>query len=105
MDLAISTVVGCNNTCTADSECVAGLSCDPSTDKCRRPTCSEASNCNCPVAPTEEPTAPPARATYVAQQRTVQPTVLPETGILDFPGIAAFGGGLLLAIVGILLAL
>jgi hypothetical protein len=62
----------------------------------------EASNCNCPVERVETE-APTRRATVYVQR--VQPTVLPETGILDFPGVAAFGGGLLLAIVGILLAL
>ncbi|EKD99862.1 MAG: hypothetical protein ACD_22C00155G0002 [uncultured bacterium] len=102
LELAISTVVGCNNSCTSDDECVSGLSCDTDTGKCRRPACVEASNCNCPVerVVTEAPTR---RATVYVQR--VQPTVLPETGILDFPGVAAFGGGLLLAIVGILLAL
>lgn len=98
LELSISTVVGCNNTCTSDDECGSGLSCDPDTNKCRKPACSDASSCNCPADPTDAPTR---RAT----QRAAQPTVLPETGILDFPGVAAFGGGLLLAIVGILLAL
>jgi len=30
---------------------------------------------------------------------------LPEAGILSLPGIVAFGGGLLMAVIGILLAL
>lgn len=108
--LTISTVVGCDHSCTADSECTAGLSCDIESNKCRRPACADATTCNCPVAdatnpPTGEETPEPiitARRTATARP---QPTTLPETGILDFPGVAAFGGGLLLAIIGILLAL
>ena len=50
----------------------------------------------CAAAATTAPTKAVAAAT---------PTTLPETGILDLPGVAAFGGGLLLSIVGILLAL
>ena len=106
VDLLISTIVGCNNVCTSDDECVAGLSCDPSTERCRRPSCSDASTCNCPVAPTEQATAAPTRvANVVTVAARQQQAVLPQTGILDFPGVATFGGGLLLAIVGILLAL
>jgi len=65
-------------------------------------------NCVCPQAPgpTEPPTSQPTSpTTKPIAQVTARPTVLPETGILDMPGLAAFGGGLLLAIVGILLAL
>lgn len=103
-EVTVSTVVGCNNTCTGDTECVAGLSCDSGSGKCRRPSCSDVSSCNCPLVVVEEPTAgPTVRTVYVTQRP--QPTALPEAGILDFPGVAAFGGGLLLAIVGILLAL
>jgi len=40
--------------------------------------------------------------TAVAAQPT--PEVLPETGIFDTPGLAAFGGGMLLVIIGLLLA-
>jgi hypothetical protein len=46
-------------------------------------------------------TASPTRVATAA----ATPTILPETGIFDLPGIAAFGGGLLLAVIGILLAL
>jgi hypothetical protein len=99
VELMISTVVGCDNTCTTDEECGTGLSCDPDTSKCRKPACADESNCICTSA------ADPTRAATRTATRVAQPTVLPETGILDFPGVAAFGGGLLLAIVGILLAL
>lgn len=99
VELMISTVVGCDNTCTTDEECGTGLSCDPDTSKCRKPACADESNCICTSA------AAPTRSATRTATRVAQPTVLPETGILDFPGVAAFGGGLLLAIVGILLAL
>lgn len=116
-ELTISTVVGCNHTCTGDSECASGLVCDTSTNKCRREACTEEDTCSCPVitaAPTARPvvirTPAPTRVveevvTEELPEAVVQPTVLPEAGILDFPGVAAFGGGLLLAIIGILLAL
>ncbi len=99
-ELTISTVVGCNHVCTSDDECSTGLTCDTDTNKCRKPSCSEASSCNCPVERTAT-TAPTRRATVAR----VEPTELVEAGILDFPGVATFGGGLLLAVIGILLAL
>lgn len=139
-ELTISTVVGCNQTCTQDSECSTGLTCDSGADRCRRAACLAETDCTCPVTPTATPTraatATPTRAATAAPTGTATPTltttptstvtagaatgtptivlpttteeepeILPETGILDFPGIAAFGGGLLLAIIGILLAL
>jgi hypothetical protein len=147
-DLTVSTVLGCNNTCTIDDECSGGLTCDTTTNKCRATACLTKTNCNCTVV-TAAPTAAPTLAkcnkacdtdtdcvaglicdtatsmcrkeacttktnclcTVVAataapsSEISVEPTVLPETGILDIPGVAAFGGGLLMAVVGILLAL
>lgn len=117
VNVTVSTVVACNNTCTRDSECATGLACDGNSNKCRKSTCSSESDCVCAVitaAPTEAPTvAPTAAPTQVVGEigiteapiQVVEPEALPETGILDFPGVAAFGGGLLLAVVGILLAL
>ena len=103
LELSISTVVGCNQNCSSDDECISGLTCDLDTSKCRRPACADASSCNCPTERVvAESTVVPTR---VITQRPPQPTVLPETGILDFPGAVAFGGGLLMAVVGILLAL
>lgn len=99
-ELTISTVVGCNHVCTSDDECSSGLTCDTDTNKCRKPSCSEASSCNCPVERTTS--SEPTRRATVAR---AEPTELVEAGILDFPGVATFGGGLLLAIIGILLAL
>ena len=100
-ELVISTVVGCNHVCTSDDECSGGLTCDPDANKCRRPACSDATSCNCPVERDDTEPTPTRRA---ATQRP-EPTELVEAGILDFPGVAAFGGGLLLAVIGILLAL
>lgn len=118
-ELTISTVVGCNHTCTGDSECSSGLVCDTSANKCRKEACTEEDTCSCPVittAPTTRPIVirtpaptgvviPPVPLSTEGPVAIVEPTVLPEAGILDFPGVAAFGGGLMLAIIGILLAL
>ncbi len=130
-DLAVKSVVACNESCTDDSECTTGLTCDTGTETCRKAACLDAGSCVCPTtaptdeitaAPTDEITAAPtdeivdggtvAPTDEIVDGGTVAPTdavaqreVLPETGILDFPGIAAFGGGLMLAIIGILLAL
>ena len=121
-ELTISTVVGCDHTCTGDSECSSRLVCDTSTNKCRKEACMAEDTCSCPVittAPTRRPvvvrTPAPTREVEeigvteapLPTERPVAaaPTVLPEAGILDFPGVAAFGGGLMLAIIGILLAL
>lgn len=78
----VPTLAKCNKACNVDSDCAAGLICDSATMMCRKEACVSKTNCVCTV-----------------------PTALPETGILDVPGVAAFGGGLLLAVVGILLAL
>ena len=112
-DLAVSSVVGCNHTCTASEECIAGLTCDTTTNKCRKAACLTNDNCICPTAtPTRITTQQPTVTrdiTTIAPTKDVTvaatPTILPETGILDLPGVAAFGGGLILAVVGILLAL
>lgn len=116
-EVAISTIVSCNHTCTSDTECSSGLTCDTATNKCRNATCASEDTCSCPVTRVIVTAAPrvvteaPVREIVVTEAPTggavaeAQPTVLPETGILDFPGVAAFGGGLLLAVVGILLAL
>lgn len=112
-DLTVSTVVGCNHTCTTSEECSTNLTCDTTTSKCRVAACLTEDDCTCPtVVParvvTQQPVvtrvvttvAPTAKVTAA-----VTPTILPETGIFDLPGVAAFGGGLILAVVGILLAL
>ena len=103
-DLPVTTVVGCNNTCTTDDECSAGLTCDKTANKCRKAACVAETDCSCAVvtvAPTITKAAVPTKIATAA----ATPSILPESGILDLPGVAAFGGGLLLAVVGILLAL
>jgi len=129
-DLNVSSVVDCNQTCSTNSECGEGLTCSTTAGKCRNNSCSTETSCVCPVTTTPTPTATatptstttPTSIVTAAPTVTAEPTVavgtptptavaqvtpeaLPETGIFDTPGIAAFGGGLLLAIIGILLAL
>ncbi len=108
-DLTVSTVVGCNNTCTTNAECSNGLTCDATTSKCRLATCLTEEDCVCAVAAaTKAPVVtskPTTTRTVTEAVVRVTPETLTDAGILDLPGIAAFGGGLLLAVVGILLAL
>jgi len=124
---AVSTVVGCNHTCTTAEECSTGLTCDTTTSKCRVSACLTEDDCTCTVAVVPTVTRAVTRTSAVTATSTIAPTktiaptrittqteeviaeatptILPETGIFDLPGIAAFGGGLLLAVIGILLAL
>ncbi len=95
------TPVGCNKRCTSDDGCTEGLFCDTESNRCRKPECSTSSSCRCPTARPTETDSPTRRVTRVASQ----PTILKEAGILDFPGAAVFGSGLLLTVIGILLAL
>jgi len=110
-DLTVSTVVGCNNTCTSNDECSTGLTCDTTSSKCRLATCLNETDCNCGTTVTTTTvntvyvTATLTKTPTKVATRSATPTTLPETGILDIPGAAAFGGGLFLAVVGILLAL
>lgn len=118
-DLTVSTVVGCNNTCTTNAECNNGLTCDTTANKCRATACLAEEDCVCttPTATinpttTAKPTATATPTKKVTPTKTVTdvvakitPETLTDAGILDLPGIAAFGGGLLLAVIGILLAL
>jgi len=108
-DLPISTVVDCNHTCTTDEECSGGLVC--SSNKCRNTACVNEDDCTCNIIITTTKAPTVTKTTTVTATPTEKvvaeatPTILPETGIFDLPGIAAFGGGLILAVVGILLAL
>ena len=89
----ISCDPGCPTTCGLGSSTIS--TCTDSCEGSATKLCPATAACaGATAAPTVAPTAVAA-----------EPTVLPETGILDFPGVAAFGGGLLLAIIGILLAL
>lgn len=100
------TIVGCNKGCESDSNCMDGLVCDSNSGRCRRPSCMSSSDCRCQreITTTRRPTE---RETIAATRRptTRQQETLTEAGILDLPGAITFGGGLILAIVGILLAL
>jgi len=95
--------------CTRDDGTLTTPSARTETSACSAVACAGATAAPTAVAtaaPTAVATAAPiAVATAAPTAVVAQPTVLPETGILDFPGVAAFGGGLLLAIIGILLAL
>lgn len=111
-DLTVSTLVGCNHSCTTNDECSSGLTCDSATSKCRLVACVAEEDCTCGVTvtqaaaiPTATRTIAPTRAATATVAAEPTPETLTDAGILDFPGIAAFGGGLLLAVVGILLAL
>ncbi|HSV94947.1 MAG TPA: hypothetical protein VLH94_03190 [Spirochaetia bacterium] len=111
-DLTVSTVVGCNNTCTTDDECTSALVCDSETNKCRKAACLNDDDCTCTTGSTTTTTTTTtstvtatATPTESVVAVTATPTTLPEAGIFNLPGIAAFGGGLLLAVIGILLAL
>lgn len=77
-------IPSCNSTCTSDSGCLSGLVC--SNGFCRNTQCLESANCNC-ITPTP---------TIVAR--------LPESGI-SLPTLGALGGGLLMILIGIILAL
>ena len=111
-DLNVSTLVGCSNTCSSDSECSNGYVCDTGSSMCRNKNCVIETSCVCPAVVTEAPTtAAPrvitARPTRVVTERvaTAAPEALPETGALSLPGVGVFGGGLLLTVIGILFAL
>lgn len=77
----------CNQSCNVSSDCMAGLTC--TTDGlCRNISCSEMASCVCPGS---TPTPTPIGA-------------LPEAG-LSLPTIGALGGGIVMILLGILLAL
>ncbi len=129
VDTLVSSIVSCNEFCNNDSECVAGLACDVFSNKCRKPSCLKSDSCNCAL-PTATVTAtitsarltatptdsvvdfpdsstavssPTTRATLAQTADTIEE--LPSTGIFDLPQTTIFGGGILLAILGIFLAL
>ena len=127
-DLTVSGVVACNHTCTTDAECGSGLIC--SGNKCRKSACIEQDSCVCPTATqtttttatqtqtttatqtatstgtaTATMTASPTETATQTTTATATSTDLPSAGIINLPGAAAFGGGLLLTILGILFAL
>ena len=50
-------LASCNNGCTVNADCAAGLVCESDSDTCRNPSCTEKSNCTCDIvlAPTPTP--------------------------------------------------
>ncbi len=134
VDLLVSSIVTCNEFCTSDSECSAGLACDVFSSKCRKAACSKDTSCSC-ISPTATVTTRPtstltttittkatatpteaqfpelSEATVTTKQLTTTPVEiteeesLPEAGIFDLPQKAIFGGGIILAIIGLFLAL
>lgn len=77
----------CNEECSVNSDCSSGLIC--SEGVCRRSSCVEETDCTCAVT-VVEPTPTTAK--------------LPEAGF-GLPTIGALGGGVVLILLGILLAL
>ncbi len=138
INTVVSSIVTCNETCTNDTECSAGLACDVISNKCRKPTCISSSTCSCAtanttVAPTATPTttSTPTISTLpdtaedditLTLTATKTPTKdiamvddieagseeedsLPESGIFDLSQGTILGGGIILAIIGLFLAL
>lgn len=106
-EITVSGTVACNNACTSNDQCTNGLKC--LSGMCRKEACSSETDCVCPTSSaTTSPTATRGQATATATRTataTATPANLPDAGILNLPGAAAFGGGLLLVVLGILFAL
>lgn len=81
------TAAVCNSSCGDNTQCPSGTFC--SDGKCRNVACPSDTDCTCTVAP---PTGIAASGT------------MPDAGV-SLPGLAIFGAGLLMAILGILFAL
>ena len=143
LNTVVSTIVMCNETCTNDTECSAGLACDVLSNKCRKPSCISSTACNCTIAkasvtptatksPTISPTVTvvtlpdtseeedlpalttptstktPTKAVAMVEEIDTGEEIdgsLPESGIFDLPQGTIIGGGILLAIIGLFLAL
>jgi len=108
---AASTISTCTDSCgvATTKSCPATTACPtatPTTAPTAVPTVivTVAPTAVVTAAPTVIVTAAPT-AVVTAAPTVAAPTALPEAGVFDLPGIAAFGGGLILAVVGILLAL
>jgi len=103
----------CNQSCTVNSDCVEGLIC--SGGSCRNPSCTPETDCVCPTSTPTGTSTPTATATPTGTSTktptatetpttTVSQAQLPEAGI-SLPTLAAFGGGLIMVLLGVLLAL
>ncbi len=138
----ISSIVSCNEVCTNDTECVAGLACDVLSGKCRKPTCISSTSCGCTTTPTITNTIAVTKTPTISMSTTPTtlpvvdetvdtPTIattktptkmvtifenvdagenvgedyLPASGIFDLPQGTILGGGIILAIIGLFLAL
>lgn len=106
-EITVSGTVTCNNACSKDDQCTNGLKC--LSGMCRKEACSSETDCICPTSTatasaTSRTTRPTTTSTRTATA-TATPANLPDTGVLNLPGAAAFGGGLLLTVLGILFAL
>ena len=139
INTVVSSIVACNETCSNDSECAAGLACDVMSNKCRKPGCLSNTSCNCNIGSTTTPTKTPTTSTTPRLTTTIsipdtdeepsptmmitttktptttivaeidagddEETYLPESGIFDAPQGFILGGGVILAIIGLFLAL
>lgn len=139
IETLVSSIVTCNETCTNDTECTAGLACDVLSGKCRKPTCISSATCSCVTAsvtttPTKTPTVTPSTSMSMLPDTgeddatptittTTTPTKkvalveeidtgaeqedgsLPASGIFGLPQVTVLGGGMILAIIGLFLAL
>jgi len=125
-DLTISTIVGCN-TPVLRMPSVLPVMYVIQLPKMQNKQLSDDESCVCPETITEAPTPTVTQArqnsgsdsnsgpdndrntssgnnrnTSSVAEATQAPQNLPSTGILDIPGVTAFGGGLIMAIVGLL---
>jgi len=113
-DITVNGIVSCNDTCTSDNQCSGSLKCR--SGKCRNDSCAGESDCSCitttvttTVTTTGTPTATTTRRVTTTPTRSASasatPITLPDSGVFNLPGAAAFGTGLLLTVLGILFAL
>lgn len=124
----VSSIVACNEACTNDSECVGGLACDVISGKCRKPSCISSTSCGCttptlsesPTMTIEMPDTTADDATLTATKTPTQRLLaeidagpdeeeivddLPKSGIFDLSQGTILGSGIILAIIGLFLAL
>ena len=89
---ATPTLTSCSGDCSANADCKAGLVC--SGGMCLNPECTDEADCTCAIAkvPTKTLTSAPKLAE------------LPDAG-LSLPTLGVIGGGVVMILLGILLAL
>lgn len=111
-DLTVNGIVSCNDTCTSDNQCSGSLKCR--SGKCRNDACADESDCSCVTATSTVTTTATSTTTRrvtatatrsITASASATPVTLPESGVFNLPGAAAFGTGLLLTVLGILFAL